>query len=86
MCVGLYLTAKLNLGLVVVWGSLLAFYAVQLVGVVFHYLRLGPLSHRQQSAAAREVECVIVPQPGGAVEVCAASPQPPEEVSEGART
>lgn len=66
------LTAKLNLGLVAVWGSLLAFHVVQLAGVIYHYLFLGPL------AAGREpmdqpppaVQCTMVPEPRGGVEVC----------------
>jgi len=72
----LALSAKLNLGLVAVWGSLLAFHVVQLSGVLYHFLKVGPLAAKPPSGtaeaaeAAAPVECTMVPEPMGGNEVC----------------
>jgi hypothetical protein len=57
---------------VAVWGSLLAFHAVQLSGVLYHYLFLGPLAASRAPLAQPppEVDCTMVPEPRGGVEVC----------------
>lgn len=69
---GLAISSRLGLGVASVWYSLLGFHAVQLSGVIFHHLRLGPLARRpgepsQPPAPTAEVDCVELPVVG---EVC----------------
>ena len=51
MVAGLALSARLGLGVSSVWYSLLAFHVVQLMGVMVHHLRLGPLARRAERRA-----------------------------------
>ena len=66
---GLTVASKLGLGLSAVWASVLAFHLVQVIGLMFHYLKVGPLAVKTPAAATSvaEVQCIEVPSVG---EVC----------------
>ena len=74
---GLTISSRLGLGVSSVWYSLLAFHVVQLLGVMIHHLKLGPLATKGRAgpgdgAAAAvpkpvDVECIELPVVG---EVC----------------
>ena len=71
MVAGLTLNGRVGGGLVGIWSSLLAFHIVQLTGVLFHHLRLGPLASSQPSDSSA---CIVLPAAAGSVpaagEVC----------------
>ena len=54
MVAGLTVSSRLGLGVSSVWFSLLAFHAVQLCGVMFHHLHLGPLARWKVEDGGRE--------------------------------
>uniref|UniRef100_A0A7S0Q6X3 Protein DETOXIFICATION n=1 Tax=Coccolithus braarudii TaxID=221442 RepID=A0A7S0Q6X3_9EUKA len=66
MVAGLCISSHLGLGVSSVWFSLLAFHLVQLVGTMYHHLRLGPLARRpagrKGAAAALEADCLLLPR------------------------
>ena len=53
MVAGLTLNGHVGGGLTGIWASLLAFHVVQLSGVIYHHLRLGPLATTKHQKARR---------------------------------
>ena len=53
MVAGLTLNGHVGGGLTGIWASLLAFHVVQLSGVIYHHLRLGPLATTKNQKARR---------------------------------
>ena len=76
MVAGLTLNGRVGGGLVGIWSSLLAFHIVQLTGVLFHHLRLGPLASSRPSESS---SCIVLPAAAGSVpaagEVCVTEAQ-----------
>ena len=62
MVAGLTLNGRVGGGLVGIWSSLLAFHIVQLTGVLFHHLRLGPLASPRPSESS---SCIVLPAAAG---------------------
>lgn len=77
MVAGIMLSVRMNGGVASVWFALLGFHLVQVVGTMYHHLRLGPLARTGKGGATETegaaapfvtgVECTPVP---GVGEVC----------------
>ena len=60
MVAGIMLSVRMNGGVASVWFALLGFHLVQVVGTMYHHLRLGPLA-RTGKGGATETEGAAAP-------------------------